>query len=340
MLMQAEPVRTPFFEIHTLLISIPAKAALNQADIPHVTAIRNDAHVQHTNAKVAVYRIDLVDDDLKVMAMYNLGLGVSDVEVGDATGTPGTPGVVAIQTLRERAGFIETGPFQVRIILTEEPTGGLTTDLISVTTAAGASGGSATKVTKGQTLKGFHAAIQAAPDADPVVLGRAVQDSELTTDVVSYTPMTGPPAADVADDVTLPGATGRDNEYHQYFVTIAPTPGHVGPIRVSVNQFDDKVIPLPNTYVPLSPQQVVATMLDVVATADAPRPRAIVRDARVANETLTVEVAAVADTLVAAATKAYDARQKDVYDVAVNEMVLAEKLVIPAGGYLCLLRIE
>ena len=35
----------------------------------------------------------------------------------------GTPGVVAIQTLRERAGFIETGPFDVRIILTEEPKG-------------------------------------------------------------------------------------------------------------------------------------------------------------------------------------------------------------------------
>ena len=36
---------------------------LNQADIAHVTAIRNDAHVQHTSAAVAVYRVDLVDDD-------------------------------------------------------------------------------------------------------------------------------------------------------------------------------------------------------------------------------------------------------------------------------------
>ena len=126
-----------------------------------MTAIRNDAHVQHTNAKVAVYRIDLVDDDLKVM-LCTTAVGVSDVEVGDATGTPGTPGVVAIQTLRERAGFIETGPFDVRIILTEEPTGGLTTDLISVMNAAGTSGGSATAVTKGQTLKGAHAAVSIA----------------------------------------------------------------------------------------------------------------------------------------------------------------------------------
>ena len=50
------------FEIHTLLFSIP-KAAMEQADIAHVTAIRNDAHVAHTNARAAVYRVDLVDDD-------------------------------------------------------------------------------------------------------------------------------------------------------------------------------------------------------------------------------------------------------------------------------------
>ena len=61
---------------------------------------------------------------------------------------PGVPGVVAVQTLRERAGFIESGPFDVRVILTEEPKEGLTTDLIDVTN------GTATAVTKGQTLKG------------------------------------------------------------------------------------------------------------------------------------------------------------------------------------------
>ena len=65
----------PFFEIHTLLISIP-KAALNQADIAHVTAMRNDAHVQHTSAAVAVYRVDLVDDD-EGNPQYNVG-GVSE----------------------------------------------------------------------------------------------------------------------------------------------------------------------------------------------------------------------------------------------------------------------
>ena len=60
----------------------------------------------------------------------------------------GVPGVVAIQPLRERAGFIETGAFDVRIILTEDPTGGLTTDLINVVN------GSATAVAKGANLNG------------------------------------------------------------------------------------------------------------------------------------------------------------------------------------------
>ena len=177
----------PFFEIHTLLISIP-KAALNQADVAHVTAMRNDAHAQHTSAAVAVYRVDLVDDDQGNPA-YNIGVsaipaaasGLTIGVTGDGTAVAnrgsGTPGVVAIQTLRERAGFIETGPFDVRIILTEEPTGGLTTDLIDVVN------GSATAVTKGQPLKGAYAAVTTDPP------GRGVQASELMTDMVDYYPM-------------------------------------------------------------------------------------------------------------------------------------------------------
>ena len=222
-----------------------------------MTAIRNDAHDQHKNAKVAVYRVDLVDDDqgnpaYNSRCQYNTGC--CDRCHFGTTNRRVVPGVVAIQTLRERAGFIETGPFEVRIILTEEPVGGLTTDLISVTTAAGASGGSATAVVKGQTLNGFHAAVTA-------VTGRAEQDSELTVDVVDYTANVIRLLSVARTDCGLPEATGRDNLYHQYFATITPTPGHNGPIRVSVNQFDDQVIPQPNTYVPLSPQQVVATTL-------------------------------------------------------------------------------
>ena len=83
----------------------------------------------------------------------------------------------------------------------------------------------------------------------------------------------------------LPDPTGRDNAYHQYFATITPTPAFNGYVTVSVKQFSDKVIPVPNVYTPLSPQQVVATTLGEDPT--------MVRDARVLNESLMVEVAAV-----------------------------------------------
>ena len=132
-------------EIHTLLFSIPP-GVMQQADIAHVTAVRNDSHKHyHSNKRVNVLRIDLVDED-EGLAAYN-------IDVTETPVTGGIPGVVAIQSLRERRGFIETGPFQVRVILTEEPTGGLTPALINVRN------GSATAVVKGATLKGEQVAI-------------------------------------------------------------------------------------------------------------------------------------------------------------------------------------
>ena len=53
----------------------------------------------------------------------------------------------------------------------------------------------------------------------------------------------------------MPDATGRDNKYHQYLVTITPTPGFVGDVTVSVAEFDDMEKPVANTYVPLVKSQ-------------------------------------------------------------------------------------
>ena len=119
---------------------------------------------------------------------------------------------------------------------------------------------------------------------------------------------------------SYPEATGRDNEYHQYFVTITPAAGLTGDdVVISVNQFSDKVIPAPNMYVPLSYQQIVATTLTV--------PQEVIRDARVMNETLTVmaTTTALADIFKPSA----DAR-------LTHEKFINEKLVIPANGYLVL----
>ena len=86
----------------------------------------------------------------------------------------GVPGVVSITRILDRTGFrpIEAGPFNVRIILTEDPKGGLTTALIDVVN------GSATSVTKGLTYKG----------GIPEITGdvQDERDSELTPAHVDY----------------------------------------------------------------------------------------------------------------------------------------------------------
>ena len=113
--------------------------------------------------------------------------------------------------------------------------------------------------------------------------------------------------------------------YYQYFVTIAPDPGVSGNLTISLALFEDNVIPTPNRYIPLTSEQRVATRLTAEQKG--------VRDTRVLNETLTVAVAAGADTNVTAATAAYEARDLVLAAVA-NEFLLGNKAVIPAGGYL------
>ena len=110
--------------------------------------------------------------------------------------------------------------------------------------------------------------------------------------------------------------------YHLYRVKVTPSGGATGHITVSVGQFDDKVLPLPNTYLPLSVQQRRATTF--VGAAEH------VRVARIMNsrEALTVPLLGVAaDTTsdIAVATAAYKTRQEDVLDKVVNEIQLANK---------------
>ena len=126
----------------------------------------------------------------------------------------------------------------------------------------------------------------------------------------------------------FPQATGRDNKYHSYIATISPNAGHSGSLTVSVAAFDDSVLPVSNRYVPLTAEQRKATTLTGAAM--------VVRDARVMNESLTVTVSRAGDAKVAAATAAYKTRQEDVLDKVVNEIQLANKAYIPAGGYLVL----
>ena len=124
-------------------------------------ADKDNSHA-HYNGASNVFTLDLVDND-EGDANYrrivsNLGIeGIADdlKTVSTDSAAAGRPGVVAVIQALDRTAFqpVVTGPFNVRIILTEEPKGGLTTDLIEVVN------GTAMAVTKGVTLKGAHEAV-------------------------------------------------------------------------------------------------------------------------------------------------------------------------------------
>ena len=306
---------------------------IRKADFAHVISHFGPEAHQHLNNPSNQFNVDLVDAD-QGDPMYNEGISadpVTGATVATTTGTTaynasgsGTPGVVTIDQLSQRAGFIETGPFDVRIILTEEPKGGLTADMILVD-----GGGAATSVTKGVTLRGALPAIATAPTQD-------LRESQLTTDIATYYTLDTSPTPDAAAKATemqLPEATGRDNMYHQYFVTITPNAGVNGNLTISLKLFEDNVIPAPNRYIPLTAEQRVATRL----TAD----EKAARDTRVMNEALTVMVNTAADTTstAALATAAYKTRLEDgkgIFNLNPNLKQLDKALVIPANGYLVL----
>ena len=276
----------------------------------------------HFNKRSDVFTVDLVDDD-EGAAMY-LPI-VTNATVGAAP-ADGTPGVVAVTRILDQSAFqpIEVGPFNVRIILTEEPKGGLTAALIEVIN------GSATALTKGLTLKG----------AADVPL--PVQLSELTPNVVNYYEMADADNTPVIAQEGLPEATGRDNKYYQYVATITPNAGVDGYVTIAVKQFADNVLPVGNMYVPLTAPQRNATILT--------GPALTARDARLKNETLMVRVNSAGDTTSAKAlaTAAYEARADDdeddsdgkgkngIFDLNPNLKSIGKGLVIPANGYLVL----
>ena len=288
--------------IGTLIISIPPQT-VQDATLSEVIRQRKGEHIPHWNVVSNVFQIDFVMMDT------------------------GAPEVVTIDRILDRSAFspIETGPFNVRVILTEEPRmgleSGLTTDMIQVD-----GGGSATAVVAGLTIDG------GLDDADPLVRTQG----DLTHGMIGTYYIAGEgddadavaEAEDVTDtDTAIPDATGRDNEYYTYSVTITPDAGVTGDLTISIKQFEDHVKRVSNDYLPLSAEERVATTLGTEASA---------RNVRLANETITVAVNTAVDTNITAATAAYKTRQEDVLDKVANEIPLANKAYIPAGGYLVL----
>ena len=122
------------------------------------------------------------------------------------------------------------GAFDVRIVLTERPQGGLTLDKIQV------DGGTASNLVVG------------------------VPFARVGTGLATLVPhplegdydhnLTGVPGAAVGGTDLVPDPTGSDNMYHQYRVTITPYLG-VGMVKISIKTFHDGTLPSRNVYVPL-----------------------------------------------------------------------------------------
>ena len=312
-------------------------------DFPQTDDAAKPKSHAHFNKPSNLFTVDLVDDD-QGNPRYSRITTNTAVEATAAAGGPpfsatgevdsanrgsGTPGVVSVTRILERSGFrpIETGPFPVRIILTEEPKGGFTAGLIEV------DGGTAGEPVKGLTYKGTAA------------VPTPAQTSELMPSHVDYyrndaAVIANDAVADAADE--FPEATGRDNRYHEYSVLITPNAGNTDYVTISIKQFADNVLPVPNMYVPLTGPQRNATILTGAALN--------ARDARLKNEALMVKVNTADDTTSKKylATVAYEARADDdeddsdgkgkngIFDLNPNLKSMGKGHVIPANGYLVL----
>ena len=306
-------------EIHTLLFSI-SKNTVTSAERGEVAAFRADTHKHlHRNKVSNVLQVDLVDDD-EGDANYSRIIGTTATPVGDT----GTPGVVAITTDSQ----IVRGAFYVEVLLTEQPMGNtfsLTIDDDRATAGAP------------EWLYAIEAAELVDDDAGTALIGGSYAEGNKwepdaeSEDTVTGTYLTGNYTEVTVDNQgggeggSIPQATGRDNMYHLYRVLVTPASGHNGPITISVAQFDDKVLPIPRVYLPLSIQQRRAITLPDAAE--------VARDARIRN---TREVTTVTSRGIAA-VDIYEANQ-DIFDANPNLKSLPAKLIIPAGGYLVLAR--
>ena len=141
-----------------------------------------------------------------------------------------------------------------------------------------------------------------------------------------------------AETVTdpIPEPTGRDNRYWQYRVTIDPARATADNVVITVKEFDDRVLPRPKTYKPLTARE------RKTAAQDSP-----LLDNRLKNgrEILSIPAIAAGDASTVSATDAtiqtdYDAEKKlrTETDKRGHEIFIGGGTVIPANGYLVLKR--
>ena len=330
-------------EIHTLYFSIPGGVVAEASRDAIITA-RTGKHL-HTNAISAVLgsddanplRVDMVDDD-EGDPNYDQIRGTTVVAIEDVATTPddGVPGVVYITA----PNIVVRGEYYAHILLTEQPKD----NTFSVIVDRGQGTAGDPEWLRSIAPEELTGESVATTNLRPGIPGGYSQGNEWDTSTAGDTGTydtgaygTAVPATYNASDRTIvggsiPQATGRDNMYHLYRVKVTPSGGATGDITVSVGQFDDKVLPLPNTYLPLTVQQRRATTF--VGDTEQARVTRIINS----REALTIPLLGVADdttSIKALATAAYEARQL-IFDANQNLKPLDAKFFIPANGYLLL----
>ena len=160
------------------------------------------------------------------------------------------PNVVSIQRLRPSSqtvvsAFQEekvTGAFDVRIVLTEKPDGGLKLDKINV------EGGAASNLVVGVPFAWHGEPFNNEPVTARVLRPHPTEGSYyFDRDYAPLASLELISNAGVNDSVPLP--TGPDNMYHQYRVTITPH-RRADTVKVSIKEFHDGASPFPNVYKP------------------------------------------------------------------------------------------
>ena len=292
-------------------------------------------------------RIDLVDVDEGNPRYRSDAAALIPI---DATGTPsatdpypeateeipsGFPNVVSITRLRGTSDDIDTplgyglpanSPtnadlFRVKVVLTEQPDASFLenagVDLIAV---------------ENGTVVGIDAGLP---------FGRAAESTGDNVKAAILPPASeggyAEPLAEAEEDADLiPEPTGRDNRYWQYRVTIDPDRATADDVIVTVNEFDDRVLPEPKTYKPLTARQRKLT--------DTANP---FLENRLKNGREILSIPAVASegdstlsTADATIQTDYDAAKKlrTETDKRGHEIFLGGGTVIPANGYLVLRR--
>ena len=236
----------------TFMFTIPA--AVNTAT----------AKTIHLSIPKGVPSIDPADDKSSKAGILTIDL------VGRIAPDRGRPRVVSIQRLGPvsqtvTSAFEEakvTGAFDVRVVLTEALSGGLTLDKIQI------DGGTASNLVAGVPFA-WHGGRNSDGSPNPAQTVRPHPSEGGYYFDRNYGPLVGVAltSTDVNDTVPLP--TGADGMYHQYRVTITPH-RRVGTVKISIKAFHDRGSLFTNVYNPLdsTETEVAATSTEAKATVN------------------------------------------------------------------------